>query len=260
MITLSTSRTVISKDNAYWDSLILNKVASVGSKYFDFEKVALAITFAGILHSGQTRMVMGSTERTPYIEHPLQNAYWLLEKGCLSEDVLIAEILHDTVEDCKDKFISLLEYRAYIKKNPASDALGFYSHEFNPNVARIVKAVTNAELPRSMSKAEKRTFYVAHIVDVIGNVEVFLTKLADFINNAGNLALHYSKNGGEVTDVQLHLALKYFPLCAIFIRQYGVLAKDLPFTADSLANNTILDELHSIQDNLKKMIANRQTN
>lgn len=256
---MSTSRTVISKDNAAWDSLILNEVARIGSTYFDFEKVALAITFASILHNGQTRMVMGKTERTPYIQHPLQNAYWLLEKGCLSEDVLIAEILHDTVEDCKDKFISLAEYRSYIKKNPALDAFGFYSHEFNSNVARIVKAVTNTTLPRSMSKAEKRAFYVVHVISVISDVEVFLTKLADFINNAGNLSFHYSKNGGEVTDTQLHLALKYFPLCAIFIRQYGLLAKDLPFTVESLANNTILDELNSIQDNLEKMIASRQT-
>lgn len=56
-----------------------------------------AICFAGKRHAGQVRK--GSS--VPYLVHPMEVMGILMENGC-SEDVIIAGILHDVIEDTCD--------------------------------------------------------------------------------------------------------------------------------------------------------------
>ena len=64
---------------------------------FDFEKLIFAITYAAEKHRGQTRK---DAEATPYIIHPLQVCKNLWESGKVrNSNILIAAILHDTLED-----------------------------------------------------------------------------------------------------------------------------------------------------------------
>lgn len=58
-------------------------------------KIDHALTFAAIAHGGQTRK--GS--KIPYITHPVHVAMILIRHG-FGEDVVIAGLLHDVVEDC----------------------------------------------------------------------------------------------------------------------------------------------------------------
>ena len=58
------------------------------------ERIHKAIEFAGIKHARQKR----KGTNIPYIVHPMEVMQILTENGC-SEDVVIAGLLHDTVED-----------------------------------------------------------------------------------------------------------------------------------------------------------------
>ena len=80
-----------------------------------------AIRFATSTHSGQTRK--GKPD-VPYITHPLSVALILSGVGA-SDDVIIAGILHDTVEDSTGA-VTLEDLRA----------------EFGENVAELVGHVT----------------------------------------------------------------------------------------------------------------------
>ncbi len=62
----------------------------------EFSRVFHAIEFAAKAHQGQFR----KGTKIPYIIHPIGAAQILIEYGC-SEEVIIAAILHDTVEDTK---------------------------------------------------------------------------------------------------------------------------------------------------------------
>ncbi len=53
-----------------------------------------AVEFASTAHSGHFR----KGTNVPYIIHPLGVAKILIEHGC-SEEIVVAGILHDTVED-----------------------------------------------------------------------------------------------------------------------------------------------------------------
>jgi len=65
-----------------------------------------AIVFAARKHAGQTRK---GTD-TPYIAHPMEVMQILLAEGSCSEDVIIAGILHDVIEDTGTAPAEILEH------------------------------------------------------------------------------------------------------------------------------------------------------
>ncbi len=60
-----------------------------------YEKLNEALAFAAEAHKGQLRKIVG----TPYILHPMEVAA-ILSTLSGNEELLIAGLLHDTVEDC----------------------------------------------------------------------------------------------------------------------------------------------------------------
>lgn len=99
----------------------------------------------------------------PYIAHPMHVSVILLRHG-FGEDLAIAGLLHDVVEDCD---VSVEEIR----------------HQFGDTVARLVAAVSEtkaadgAELPWEQRKAEKLEHLRA------GGPDVAALKAADAIHN-----------------------------------------------------------------------------
>lgn len=83
------------------------------------DKIFRAIERATVLHHGQTRRVTG----VPYIVHPYAVGF-LLAHFTDDEDVIIAGLLHDTLEDVPGYTREMLEV------------------EFGPEVARLVSEVT----------------------------------------------------------------------------------------------------------------------
>ena len=129
-----------------------------------------AIEFAARAHRGHCRK---GTE-IPYIVHPLAVAKILIDAGC-PEDVVVAGILHDTVEDTP---VSLDEIR----------------HRFGGAVARIVEGASE---PDKSKPWEERK---AHTVEFLMTApeEVLLVSCADKIENLEAIREDSEQIGEEV--------------------------------------------------------------
>ncbi len=120
------------------------------------EKVRRAIGFALRKHEGQMR----KDGKTPYIAHPLRVfARLAVELEVKDEDILVAGILHDTIEDTLTDFDDVEE-------------------KFGERVARFVAAMTHDK--RAPEKERDRTFWASLEK---APWEVRLVKLCDMLDN-----------------------------------------------------------------------------
>ena len=88
-------------------------------------KIHEAIIYAGKRHAGQVRK--GTS--IPYIVHPLEVMGILLENGC-SENVVVAGILHDVIEDtCDDNDVIRDIVREDIRNKFGEDVLKIVNSE-----------------------------------------------------------------------------------------------------------------------------------
>lgn len=179
------------------------------------ELVFEAISFAALMHEGQTRANRENLPRTPYIEHPLRNAIRVLRWECSSQDVVLATILHDVVEDCSRKFVKKYKLTDSIPDQSEASArqamLDYISDVFGEEVARVVNQVSNP-IPenKNMTREEKHLYYFANVVEKIRNdPNTLLVKFTDFVDNATGL---YHND----FPAKFNLARKYRPLVAVF--------------------------------------------
>ena len=120
-----------------------------------------AASFAAQKHTGQKRK---GERGEPYINHPLEVANLIANIGGIDDiDVLMAAILHDTVEDCgvSGEEISLL---------------------FGEKVAGYVLEVTD---DKSLPKAERKRLQVEHAPHLSRGAKI--VKLADKISNINDI-------------------------------------------------------------------------
>jgi guanosine-3',5'-bis(diphosphate) 3'-pyrophosphohydrolase len=97
-----------------------------------------ALSFASVKHRNQRRK---DAESSPYINHPIAVASVLASEGGIEDDVLlIAGILHDTVEDTETTFEELAQ-------------------KFGPAVASLVRELTD---DKSLTKAERKLLQIEH--------------------------------------------------------------------------------------------------
>jgi guanosine-3',5'-bis(diphosphate) 3'-pyrophosphohydrolase len=116
-----------------------------------------AASFAAKKHTGHHRK--GQTQE-PYINHPLEVANLLANVGGVDDvDVLIAAVLHDTVEDV-----------GVTKEEIAA--------KYGPRVAEMVAEVTD---DKSLPKAERKRLQVEHAPHLSPGAK--LIKLGDKISN-----------------------------------------------------------------------------
>lgn len=121
-----------------------------------------AIAFAACKHRDQRRK---DAAASPYINHPIALANVLANEGGIDdEDVLIAAILHDTVEDTDTSEEELVR-------------------EFGADIAGIVMEVTD---DKSLPKAERKRLQIAHAPTISRQAK--LVKLADKICNLRDIA------------------------------------------------------------------------
>jgi guanosine-3',5'-bis(diphosphate) 3'-pyrophosphohydrolase len=123
----------------------------------DLNKLLEAASFAAQRHTGQHRK---GDSKEPYINHPLEVANLIANAGGVDDiDVLIAAVLHDTVEDVG------------VKKDEIAE-------RFGDRVAGIVMEVTD---DKSLPKAERKRHQVEHAPHLSREAKV--VKLADKISN-----------------------------------------------------------------------------
>ena len=121
-----------------------------------------AAAFASFKHRKQRRK---DVEATPYINHPLALAEVLAREGGVRDPVvLVAALLHDTIEDTETTCEELVE-------------------QFGVEVADIVVEVTD---DKSLPKAERKRRQVEHAPQLSARAR--LVKLADKICNLRDVA------------------------------------------------------------------------
>ena len=127
-------------------------------------RVLKALTFASEKHRSQRRK---DVEASPYINHPISLANVLAnEAGIVDEDVIVAAILHDTVEDTATTFEEV-------------------EREFGATVRALVVEVTDN---KTLSKAERKRLQVEHASRASFRAQQI--KLADKITNLRDMILH----------------------------------------------------------------------
>lgn len=140
----------------------------------------------------------------PYSTHPLRVAIRIMSHFEIRDnrDVIIAAILHDTVEDCANELIAMLgRDEAYqlshaLHSTPIEDqnatakaiALELLDEEFGPHVAHTLADVTNPEFT-GITREERHAQYRDHVREIIlgDNPDSAIIKVSDFIDNLTGL-------------------------------------------------------------------------
>jgi len=119
--------------------------------------VLSAASFAAEKHRDQKRKGSGAH---PYINHPLEVASLLANVGKVDDvDVIVAGILHDTVEDCSVSYDEI-------------------EGQFGRSVADLVRELTD---DKSLPKEERKRLQVEHAPHLTHGAKQ--VKLADKISN-----------------------------------------------------------------------------
>ena len=216
-----------------------------------------AIDLASILHAHQTRGNRGNFTSTPYIEHPLRNALRLLRLGVNNQDVIVASLLHDVIEDGAQVFVKTFKN---IQDNDENDARRVLSdhirNAYGDNVLELVEAVTNdyiADVDKSrMQASEKNRIYLEHVrKNIAGRPNVILVKVSDFMDNATGLHHHNTPQRAEKTFRQ---ACKYLPVVQVF--RDAIRANDLSLSYESVSK--ILEKMDKTERSLMHIITTYQ--
>jgi len=134
-------------------------------------RIEKAIEVAIRIHSGQMRKGDGVT---PYVVHPISVAM-ILARYTNDEDVLIAALLHDALEDT-----------SYSEQDLEKD--------FGSKILSIVKDVSDKRPEDPWSK--RKDAYLEHLKDA--SKEAFLVACADKINNLTSICEAYEKYGDNI--------------------------------------------------------------
>lgn len=137
-----------------------------------------AIAFAAHKHRDQRRK---DAAASPYINHPIALANVLANEGGIDDErVLIAAILHDTIEDTETTEQELVR-------------------EFGQEIAGIVMEVTD---DKTLSKAERKHLQIEHAATISRRAK--LVKLADKVCNLRDVA------GNPPSDWSVERRQEYF--------------------------------------------------
>ncbi|WP_395640771.1 hypothetical protein [Pseudolysinimonas sp.] len=176
-----------------------------------------AIGVAAWAHRDARRLKRGDLPRTAYIEHPLRNAARVLRWGVDREPIVLACVLHDTVEDHAPALAAVLGAATSDESTARETVLAYYVDEFGERTSALVRAMSNPLGDDSPAdEAAKHDLYRQHVLAEIADPEVAVCKLADLADNA--LSLHHTGDGDARTA---RLARKYAPLLPVFFTRIG---------------------------------------
>ena len=135
-----------------------------------------AFQFAAEKHAGQTR----KASSTPYIAHLMGVASLVLEFGG-DEDMAIAALLHDVVEDCG-----------------GAPMLKEVRRKFGGRVAKIVDGCTDSDTDPKPPWRERKETYIRHLKSA--DAETRLVSAADKLNNVRSILSDYREVGESVWE------------------------------------------------------------
>lgn len=189
----------------------------------DRQQLEEALELAARLHADDHRI------REPSLNHLLRVAIRIMRYyGIRDVDVLMAALLHDTVEDHPAELAGLPESLGHQVLTDA--AIAELARRFNPRVAELVRSVTNPEYDPERDKHEQYRAHVAESLDRDPWARVI--KVSDFTDNGvGVIHTTYDKARSS--------AIKYRPLVPTLRELVGRADTPLSITA----KDHILDQL-----------------
>ncbi|WP_311245353.1 MULTISPECIES: hypothetical protein [unclassified Microbacterium] len=220
--------------------------------YDEDRLIVNAAMIATHLHRNQTRSVRGDLPRVPYIEHPIRNALRALRFGKGSPQLIAANLLHDTLEDCLDEivrmFVNVDELPAHVNletiRGRRVAAFLWMAGAFGQHIADIVLEVSN----KVGGTRQDYWMKLATLAERAGGtvpdpvaVDALIVKAMDLLDNAGSL--RHQLAAGEDPHVILRRAEKYRPavvLVSTALRAIGEIA--------------ISDALDELEGHLSKII------
>ena len=135
-----------------------------------------AFRFAAAKHAGQAR----KASTIPYIAHLMGVASLVLEFGG-DEDMAIAALLHDVVEDCG-----------------GAPMLAEVRRKFGKRVAKIVDACTDSYTMPKLPWRERKESYIQHLKSA--DAETRLVSAADKLNNVRSILSDYRQVGEQIWE------------------------------------------------------------
>ena len=127
----------------------------------DVSRLLQAANFAARKHQKQRRK---NVEASPYINHPLAVAYVLANEGnVIDADLLIAAVLHDTIEDTET---SLDELKELFGEDAAKLVSEVTDDKSLPKERRKQLQVENAPLKSDRAKQLKMADKICNIRDI----------------------------------------------------------------------------------------------
>ena len=142
-------------------SEVRNRAVKLGPRFLR------AFAFAAEKHKHQTR----KASTIPYIAHLMGVASLVLEAGG-DEDLAIAALLHDVVEDCG-----------------GAPMLQEVRHKFGERVAKVVDGCTDADTYPKPPWRERKESYIRHLKKA--NADTRLVSAADKLNNVRSILSDY---------------------------------------------------------------------
>jgi GTP pyrophosphokinase len=133
-----------------------------------------AFDFAAEKHAGQTR----KASTTPYIAHLMGVASLVLEFGG-DEDLAIAALLHDVVEDCG-----------------GAPMLKEVRRRFGGRVAKIVEGCTDSDTYPKPPWRERKENYIRHLKSA--DADTRLVSAADKLHNVRSIISDYREVGESI--------------------------------------------------------------
>src|SRR6202158_4149547 len=137
-------------------------------------RLQLAFRCAAAKHAGQTR----KQTAVPYLSHLMAVASLVLQAGG-DEDMSIAALLHDVVEDCGG-MPRLREVRK----------------QFGPRVAKIVEGCTDAYVVPKPEWLERKKNYLREVKHA--DAETRLVSAADKLHNVRTILADYRQHGEAI--------------------------------------------------------------
>ena len=144
------------------------------------KKVNLALKTASRAHRDQVRK---GTD-IPYISHPVAVAM-IIGEYTTDENIIVAGILHDILEDVKPSIYSETDMRG----------------DFGDKITDIVKDVSEDKVAGEPEKpwTDRKKGYLAHL-DNLANVEPIIVSTADKIHNLTDMLDEYERVGDELWE------------------------------------------------------------
>lgn len=195
-------------------------------------RIVCAMKLSAQWHEGIYRL----DDLTPYIVHPLEVVVILMNRGVYDLKLIIATILHDVVEDAKDKD-RRYRYRKVIL------------HEFRSTVRAIVELVTKGQKPW-----EKEQFFMFLLSERRIQVawRAKLLKLGDCLGNAQTFDIFEKISGKEKMKRKMVEVMREYPPLAksltLDLRKLVKMKALPPFPYEHIAENL----MREIQDSLDR--------